>query len=370
MKLSQPQSARSINNYRVLNLVRTSRGLSKAELSRMLKLNKVSTGEIVDGLIGQGVLREAGKLESSNGRRATALELVNDSRFAIAVDIGPKFTVVSLIDLALNVVKFERIPTENRRTAEDFCVSLIKSCMRTMKLVREGCVIGMAVSVSGSVSDDGQVIQRCPFLPWMDIPLAEVIRKALGIEAVIVNSLEALVLAENMESSSGGCVFYVDWGERIDGALVKDRKVFCLNEAFGHLKVSRTGLCTCGQIGCLESVASTWALGQSADVSLKDLWDKVNLEPALEGMAAALALASQVCGFSNVVIGGQGGTIPDVQLEKLVRYFRKYRHPYSPEAEVTRSGLGDKADIMATAEYALDHFFFHSGFLIGVEELL
>ncbi|MGP1418363.1 MAG: MarR family transcriptional regulator, partial [Sphaerochaetaceae bacterium] len=96
MKLSQPRSARSINTCRVLNLIRSEKGLSKAELSRKMGLNKVSVGEIVDKLVSQGIVKEAGKLESSNGRRPMSLELSKDSRFALGVDIGPKTSMIAL----------------------------------------------------------------------------------------------------------------------------------------------------------------------------------------------------------------------------------------------------------------------------------
>ena len=56
MKLSQPKSARTINTARVLGCLRTHKNLSKAETARVLDLNKVSTGEIVDDLISEGLV--------------------------------------------------------------------------------------------------------------------------------------------------------------------------------------------------------------------------------------------------------------------------------------------------------------------------
>ena len=88
MKLSQPKSARTINTARVLASLRTTPGLSKADLARDLGLNKVSTGEIVDDLISQGLVKETGKVESTNGRRPTSLAIVPDAKYVLSVDIG------------------------------------------------------------------------------------------------------------------------------------------------------------------------------------------------------------------------------------------------------------------------------------------
>ena len=87
MKLSQPRSARTINTARVLGCLRTGKNLSKADLARVLELNKVSTGEIVDELISEGLVTETGKMESANGRRPTCLSIVPDARYVLSVDI-------------------------------------------------------------------------------------------------------------------------------------------------------------------------------------------------------------------------------------------------------------------------------------------
>ena len=88
MKLSQPKAARTINSARVFGCLRTHENLSKAEIARILDLNKVSTGEIVDDLIRQGLVEETGKMESANGRRPTCLSIVADAKYVLSVDIG------------------------------------------------------------------------------------------------------------------------------------------------------------------------------------------------------------------------------------------------------------------------------------------
>lgn len=374
MKLSQPRSARSINTCRVLNLIRSEKGLSKAGLSRKLGLNKVSVGEIVDRLVSQGIVKEAGKLESSNGRRPMSLELSKDSRFALGVDIGPKTSMIALSGLDGEIIRFERIPTICNKSAEDFCVGMIKSLMRTMKLVPHEAVLGVGITLNARMSEDRRAVERCSFLPWGSLPLAEALEKSLGIKAALCNSLEALVRAERFSPEGGKRILYVDWGERINAAMVRDRKVFSLHEGFGHLKVSPSGLCNCSQIGCLEAVASTWALAKAPDASLKDIWGQPDLAPAIdaaiEAMANALGLASRACGFDLVVVGGQGSTIPDEELSRLASMFDDVRHPYSPHAVIMRSALGERANIAAALNFALDEFFFQSSFLSGVERML
>ena len=117
MKLSQPKAARTINSARVFGCLRTHENLSKAEIARILDLNKVSTGEIVDDLIRQGLVEETGKMESANGRRPICLSIVADAKYVLSVDIGSRNTTVALCNLLSQPVHFERIPTNRQASS-------------------------------------------------------------------------------------------------------------------------------------------------------------------------------------------------------------------------------------------------------------
>ena len=75
MHFTQPSSARQLNRLRTLNLIATCEDLSRADVSRLLGLNKVSTGEIVDQLIAEGMVSETGTRTTAAGRRPVTLEL-------------------------------------------------------------------------------------------------------------------------------------------------------------------------------------------------------------------------------------------------------------------------------------------------------
>ena len=123
---------------------------------------------------------------------------------------------------------------------------------------------------------------------------------------------------------------------------------------FAHLKVSQTGLCSCGQIGCLEANVSAWALSGNTETHLKDLWTRVEKE-TLQCMANAISMTVQITGSSKVVISGEGATITDYCLREL----RKL----CPGMEILRSNLGEKANTMAAAEIALDKWVYLTSML-------
>ena len=357
MKLSQPSSARKINTYRVLNLLRKEDNLSKSEISRKLSLNKVSAGEIVNSLIKENIVSECGKIVSSNGRKPVSLQLNAKSRFIIAVDIGPRNTTVSLVGLDSKIIKLERIPNKTDKTLELFCVDIIKSCKRTLHPVEGANVIGVGVTCQGEIKEN--IIVESSYLPWKNIPVGEVLNKMLNLPIIVNNSLEALVMAEAQKTGMFKQeTLYIDWGDRINSILVRNGIFFGTNSNFGHLKVADKGLCYCGSFGCLEAQVSAWALANPADIRLRNLWDAVDTE-ALNCLIKALDLTLMVTGCKQIVIGGEGSTIPD---DKLQYIQSKITIP------VKRSVLGDKANIISAAEIGLDEFMFHSRLLSEVDD--
>ncbi|MBR4426349.1 MAG: ROK family transcriptional regulator [Spirochaetales bacterium] len=368
MRLSQPKAARTINTARVLGALRTQKNLSKAEIARILNLNKVSTGEIVDDLISCGLVVETGKMESANGRRPTCLSLVPDAKYVLSVDIGSRNTTVALCNMLSEPVHFERIPTNTKAAkVEEFCVEIIKSCIRVIRLADQSKIAGAGVSVGGKVSEDGRTIVHCPNLVWPNIPIADAFEQVLKIRTVARNSTYALVDAERYAAFgtdllvSDEPVIYIEWGDSVSMALVCGDRVFGGANNFAHLKVSPTGLCSCGKIGCLEANVSAWALSGNMDVHLKEIWDKVD-DSALQAMANAIDMTVQITGSEKVVIGGEGATITENCLAKL----RKL----CPGMIIERSMLGERANSMAAAEIALDKWVYMTSMLEKVADWL
>lgn len=363
MKISQPKTARVINTARVLSLIRNNSTLSKAEIARLLNLNKVSTGEIVDALIEQGLVRESGKIEVSNGRRPTSLELVADAKYVLAIDIGRKNITTALCNLVGKPVKIERVPSETDKTAEEFCVAILKSAVRTIKLVSEEKLLGIGITIEGKVASDNHTIQSS-FLPWKNIDLGKAFETTLNIKTVVVNSLEALVSAEKTIDSTlrdEEKLLYLDWGHSIALAIVNSGKVVNASQSFGHMKVAQAGLCTCGQIGCLEAWCSSYNITHNAEARLGDAWESVSDE-VYSYIAKALKTASEVTGIEKVVIGGEASTIT----EKALKTIRSK----CQNLEIAKSQLGDRAEILAAAESALDTFFFLSSALDGMKDYI
>jgi len=166
----------------------------------------------------------------------------------------------------------------------------------------------------------------------------------------------------------------VNWGEHVGAASVSDGKVVSNDCQFGHLPVSRTGLCRCGAIGCLETLAAGWALAEQgshhsgeADMTVKQLCTRSEFDPfidtllkrACDAMVGALISAAAILRPDDILIGGGISALPDRYMESIITGFGE-RAPRIIAANTTvrRASLGERAGLMGTAAVALDEFIF------------
>ena len=90
----------------------------------------------------------------------------------LAVDIGRRNTTTALCNLEGKPTKIERVPTVTDKTVEEFCAGLLKSAVRTVKLVPPEQLLGVGITIEGTVAADNQTVVSS-FLPWSGIELGQ-----------------------------------------------------------------------------------------------------------------------------------------------------------------------------------------------------
>src|SRR5580698_2921212 len=98
VQLASSETARIINRDIVLELIRASQPISRADLARRSGLGRSTVSQIVEQLIGEDWVREGAMASLPRGRRPTMVGL-NGDLVALAVDIHPRQASVALVDL-------------------------------------------------------------------------------------------------------------------------------------------------------------------------------------------------------------------------------------------------------------------------------
>ncbi len=98
------QWMKSLNKAIILNKIRTSGSISRAQIAKETELTPPTVGTIVKELLDQELIKESELGESQGGRKPTMLVLNTTGFHIIGIDAGPSNILFILSDLSGNVV--------------------------------------------------------------------------------------------------------------------------------------------------------------------------------------------------------------------------------------------------------------------------
>lgn len=160
----------------------------------------------------------------------------------------------------------EQVSDMLRLVQRDLCISDVE--WRTISTV--------GVSFGGPVdASTGTVLHSHHNEGWDGLPLARVLQQALQRPVLVENDANAVALAEHCYGAGRGVenLVYMTISTGIGGGIILDGKLrrghHGLAGEVGHMVVRSDGpLCTCGNHGCLESLASGWSIARRAREAL------------------------------------------------------------------------------------------------------
>lgn len=239
---SSPRRIRQRNEIAALQALHQSGPLTKADLARVLRVNRSSSGHIITALQVDGLVREQEGGESDSqgrgksgqgraGRPGTRIELVPEAVSFIGIEIGVEHMAVVEIDLAAKsvatgIVSFDgpSVPVES---AVKQAVDLV---LRTVPQERLQRCEGLGVATPAQMDRQGMV-RFAPLLGWQNVNLAESVRTELPLRVSVVAENDANAFAigatyRHGDFRSGVTLFLVmesglGGGILIDGALFR-----------------------------------------------------------------------------------------------------------------------------------------------------
>ncbi|MET9610957.1 ROK family transcriptional regulator [Streptomyces sp. NPDC006512] len=385
--------------------------MSRQELGPETGLSSGSVSNVVGELVADGLLEEAGIVDSDGGRPRTLLRVAPGSAHMIGVDVGETRVRVELFDLTLTELARTELPLLPRGCYDvGPIVDHVRTGIATVLAdagVGTDRLLGVGVGVPGIVDREapGGTVVHGQTIGWDAVPLEALLRatKALPEEVpyLIDNGARTLGQAEMWFGAGRGAreAVVVLFGSGVGASLITDGSGTALE--WGHLTVSVGGRrCRCGARGCLEaytgaeSVLARWAErggnpgrgnGGADEAEGIEGIEGIDEEEALAALLAAAdggdALALEVleetaeylgAGLSDLInlfrperilIGGWAGlllgphVLPAVR-EHATRY--SLRHP-AARVSIDLGSLGPDAVTVGAATLPLSAFFAAGG---------
>lgn len=385
------QWMKSVNKSIILNKIRTSAPISRAQIAKETKLTPPTVSSNVKSLIEEGMVRESELGESQGGRKPTMLLINNKEVYVVGVDIGPKRIKCVIADLAGNITK--RLSNElTLPITETQFLTLLKesiaSVISSVKINPEK-IIGIGVAMHGVVEVETGIALFAPNLGLINIPIKEELEATFELDVKVENDARTMALGESWFGNHGEMdnMLAVNIGRGVGAGIVIDGKLFHGDKdiagEIGHMTIDIHGeVCECGNRGCFQTFATGSAIASRAEQMLKEqnivdeayveLSGKKVYELALAGneeFAEVLADTGEIIGIgltnlihvinpTKIVLGG-GVTKSAEFILPSIRETIAYRAitPQAKATEVVISELGDDATINGAIALVLEAIF-------------
>lgn len=300
VELASSENARDINRDIVLEIIRSTQPVSRADLARASGLQPSTISAIVEQLIQEKWVKEGAIARRPRGRRPTLLSL-NEDLVILAADVRPNQAIVALLDLNGRFLAREVVPLVSD---PERSVSKIAMCMKAMRADHpDRSCEGIGFSVPGRVDPETQRLILAPNLKWGSFDIKKSIEKKMQLQVELANAANACLLSELWSGKLDGVrnAVLITVAEGVGGAILANGQIVTsrtgLAGEFGHSPIDLSGpLCACGQRGCWEVFASSNAAlryyseicPKAKPVNIGDL-----LRMSEEGDAAAIAAVSR-----------------------------------------------------------------------------
>lgn len=248
-----------------------------ADLCKELNLSIPKVTNLLNDLIQDGMVQDNGKIDSNGGRRPNLYGLIPDSVLFVGVDVKKNHINIGLSDLNKNIIKIsEKLPYKldnNKESLEDLC-HLINQFIKESPVPKEK-ILGIGINLSGRINRNTGYSYS--FFYFEEEPLTKIIESKVGIRVFLENDSRAMAYGEfssGIVKSEKDVLFLnldygIGLGILIDGLLYYGNSGY--SGEFGHIPLfDNEILCHCGKKGCLETVASGWALARMFKEKLKE----------------------------------------------------------------------------------------------------
>lgn len=385
-----------LNKIKIINLIRSSKGISRADIAKKTRLSPPTVSRIVEDLIEEELVIEVGEGESKGGRRPTLLEFSGENHYIIGIDLGTTNIYGVLTDLNAQIIAEKKIPTEVKsgfhhvmeRTAQ-----VVQDLEEYLGKKKQKRIYGIGMAVAGLINRKRMIVEFSPDFHWHEVDVIGELSKWHDIPIVFDNVTRVMALGElcfgvGRMHRNFVCV---NVGYGIGAGIIVDGKpLYGFNGMageFGHITLDRDSeiQCDCGNFGCLEALSSGNAIAKAAQRALQKgassiltemcegnvefitaemvanaaklgdslAWDV--FENAMEYLGIGIAALINLFNPEIVVIGGGVTQAGDILFDKVRKVVKaRALHKIAQEVEIVPATFGMKAAAMGAVALILN----------------
>lgn len=365
-----------------------SRPRSRQDLSAATGLSPASVTNVVRELLDEGIVIEAGSVDSDGGRPRVMLDMNPEHGYVIGVDIGETRVRVELFDLTMTERAKADYSLNPREHDVDVAVERILVGIKTV-LADSGIgtksIIGVGVGVPGIVEQGREVLIHGQTYGWDAVPLARLLHAGTDLPLYFENCAKTMGQAELWFGAGRGArnAVVALIGSGVGASLISNGTTFrgATSSAaeWGHTTIVTGGrTCRCGSSGCLEAYVGAEAIlerygrgrptggDDEEESALAALIDAATtsshaaavLDETADYLGAGIANLINLFNPERVILGGWAGLLLGGRLLPAIRDSARrhsLRHPFAATS-IELGKLGPEAVTLGAATLPMERF--------------
>ncbi|GGI77318.1 ROK family protein [Pseudarthrobacter scleromae] len=289
---------------RIVNLVRTGEATTRPEIGKVTGLGRGVVSQRVDQAIQFGFLGEGEFGASSGGRAPRTLRFRSEQGRIIICALGAAHIRVGVAALDGDILEHTHRTWDITQGPEKTIDAVMALVDEVLKKDSDVPVWAVVVGLPGPVDfASGQPVSP-PIMPgWNGFDIRTPFEERFNAPVWVDNDVNLLALGERARRrESLADLIYCKIGSGIGAGLLSQGRIHRgANGAagdIGHVRVlDSQAQCRCGKIGCLEAVASGWALVRDVEQAIR--------EGATSSMAALVEKGALT--FEDITLAAQAG---------------------------------------------------------------
>jgi len=358
---------------------------TRQDLSAATGLSAASVTNVIRELLNEGIVIEAGSVDSDGGRPRVMLEVNPDHGYVIGADIGETRVRVELFDLAMRERAKADFPLNPREHDVDVVVASVLSgldSVLTESGIEPAAVLAMGVGIPGIVEQRPEALVHGQTYGWEAVPIERLLRAGTDLPLHIENGAKTMGQAELWFGAGRGArnAVVALIGSGVGASLISGgttyRGATSSAAEWGHTTVMVGGRkCRCGSAGCLEAYVGAQAIlerygrptaGNDEESALAALVDAADTEPlaaaildeTADYLGAGIGSLINLFNPERVILGGWAGLLLGGRLLPRIRESARrhsLRHPFAATS-LELGQLGPEAVALGAATLPVEVF--------------
>lgn len=303
--------------------------ISRAGIARLTDLTATTVSNVVSELVAEGLVVEQASVPSTHGKPPILLQVNTEAHRMICLDLASSVFQGAIANLRGEILHRMSIPLEGR--TEEAALAVAYTLVDALLPAANSSVLGIGVGAPGIIDPESGLVHHAVNFGWNNLPLRALLMERYNRSTYVANASHAAVLAEyvfgHRKNYPDLVVIKVD--HEVGAGIMLNGGLF-LGYGFGageigHVCVVEDGeICTCGNLGCVETVCSSRAIlkrahaiarndpdsalhrfgGNSAELDMAAVIDAFEA-----GDAAVQVLVAEVGHYLGIAISHMVGTL-------------------------------------------------------------